>query len=229
VSPAAIAGFQPASPVGTICAACTRPIADYYFEAFGKIVCPNCQQMILASEARGPGAARFFKAAGFGLGAVVAGAAIWFSVALIPNSRLYALGAVFLGLIVGAAVRAGSSNRGGVSYQLLAVGLTYLGIGATHAMYGEWKENGFTSPASRIALVIVLGSVLAPVFVAIGNIFGVFVVGFSLFEAWRMNRRQRVAFNGPYRVAPIAAPASVRPVPMPAPPHGTWPPPAGGA
>src|SRR5690349_17474860 len=44
-SPGAVAGFGPPAPgAATTCAVCHRPIADYYFEAAGKVLCPNCQQ-----------------------------------------------------------------------------------------------------------------------------------------------------------------------------------------
>src|SRR5256885_1004107 len=61
-SPASVAGFGPAPSAATVCAVCTRPITDYYFESGGKIVCAQCQQMIAGAEAGGSGAARFFKA-----------------------------------------------------------------------------------------------------------------------------------------------------------------------
>ena len=70
-SPGAVAGFQ-APPAATACAVCGRPLTDAYYEAGGKIVCPQCQQMILASHTGGSGFVRFVKAAvvGFVAGVV---------------------------------------------------------------------------------------------------------------------------------------------------------------
>jgi hypothetical protein len=206
-SGASLAGFGPAPVGGTsACIACTRPITDYYFEAAGKVVCPQCQQIISGSEIDGPSAARFFKAAMFGIAAAVAGAAAWYGVTWLSSGKIWGIAALVVAFLIGGAVKTGSGNRGGIVYQLLAVLLTYLAIGATLTAEAITRLHEFstTQPISqpRVALVAIFGTVIEPVSWAIGNpIFG-FIFAFSMWEAWRLNRRQRVRFSGPFRIAP---------------------------
>src|SRR5688572_27384369 len=49
-------GMPSPQPSGvTVCAACTEPIADVYYEANGKVVCPACRDAVEASPAHGSG------------------------------------------------------------------------------------------------------------------------------------------------------------------------------
>src|SRR5690349_3973897 len=68
------------APSATTCAVCSQPIADTYFEANGKIICPRCHQLIIAHHASGSPVGRFFKAATLGIAAGAVGAALWWGV-----------------------------------------------------------------------------------------------------------------------------------------------------
>lgn len=242
-SPASVAGFQP-PPAGvpgtTACAACARPITDVYFEAGGKVVCPECSQIILASQMGGSGAAHFFKAAVFGLGAGLVGAAIWWTVRHFLNMQI-GLIAILVGFMVGGAVRAGSQNRGGIGYQLLAVLLTYICIAANYVP-DIIRETYASEGAADAPMWLVVGfscvlALAVPFLRGAGGIIGLLIIGFALWEAWQLNRKQQLTFNGPFRVAGAGA-GAVMGVGASAPPVGpspAWPnyppppPPAGGA
>lgn len=89
-----------------------------------------------------------FQALSVGLVAALIGAALYFGVAAITGYEI-GLVAIVLGLIVGGAVRLGSGGRGGWFYQLMAIGLTYLSIGAAdfsmilkeYATNPEWRAT----------------------------------------------------------------------------------------
>ncbi len=135
---------EPTSPTstGATCAACKRPIDDVYYEINGKIVCASCSQQIQASFRGGSGLGRLIAASVFGLAAAVVGAAVYYGVVRATGWNIGYV-AVFVGFLVGGAVRKGSGNRGGMFYQFLALGLSYLAVGLmTFAFIVEHVFNG---------------------------------------------------------------------------------------
>ncbi len=58
------------------CAACNQPIADTYYSAGKKIICPQCHAQIMGSGA-GATTLRIFKALGIGTAAAILGASGW--------------------------------------------------------------------------------------------------------------------------------------------------------
>jgi hypothetical protein len=115
---------------GTACAFCQQPITGSYYEINGKVACLGCRGQILAAWNRGSPARRFAKAAGLGAAAAALGAGLYFGIEALTGYEL-GLVAVVVGLLVGAAVRRGSSGRGGWRYQVLAMFLTYSAVVAT--------------------------------------------------------------------------------------------------
>jgi hypothetical protein len=59
-----------------------------------------------------------------------------------------------------------------------------------------------------VALVLFLGFVYAMPFLAgIQNVLGILIIGFALFEAWKLNRRTELSVSGPHQVSTSSAPA----------------------
>ncbi len=52
---------------------------------------------------------------------------------------------------------------------------------------------------------IFLMAAAAPFFGGAGNIIGLLIIGFGLWEAWKTNRRVELVINGPYSIAPAAS------------------------
>jgi hypothetical protein len=119
-------GAQP-----TVCATCRAPIRDTYYEVDGQVTCDRCRRRAEFARTSGSAPARFAKAAVFGTVAAAVGAGLYYGVRALTGYE-FGLIAIVVGLMVGGAVRAGSGNRGGVPYQLLAMFLTYASIVSTY-------------------------------------------------------------------------------------------------
>jgi hypothetical protein len=140
--PAADAPLDFSSPEGPAtapaCASCKRPIADQYWSAGPAVLCQACKEALESGQVAAgglvAGASRFSRALLFGLGGMLAGAAAWYGVAKLANIEAGII-AILLGFLVGKAVFVGSGHRGGRRYQVLAVILTYLGIGTAYAPF----------------------------------------------------------------------------------------------
>lgn len=126
----------------------------------------------------------------------------------------------------------GSRSRGGWAYQLLAVLLTYASIagnympdvitGITEHANNAAKTTvaapaaaGTPVKASAAAVpsvgdfFIALGAIFllaaaAPFLAGASNIIGLLIIGFGLWNAWKVNRRIELVINGPYSVVPAA-------------------------
>ena len=62
-------------------------------------------------------------------------------------------------------------------------------------------------PLARVfAFVLLLGFLYALPFLA-GQIIGILIIGFALYEAWKLNRRVELTVTGPHQVAASGAPA----------------------
>jgi hypothetical protein len=246
-----------ASPT-PICSACKEPITGTYYTAGEHLICPPCHDAALAAMTGGSRVRRFLRAMVFGVVAGIIGGAIWFGVRKVTGYEI-GLIAIVVGLVVGAAVRKGSDDRGGRAYQFLAVFLTYSCIVSTYIpeVYGA-LNSAFTEPrqvasASRptpastmptpattsaasnpraadadtdadkrfrqmsagkkVLLVITFVLILfgfafiAPVLTGFSNIIGLLIIGFALWEAWKINRKRVLAFTGPHLLGPTTAPA----------------------
>jgi hypothetical protein len=117
---------------GVTCAVCGRDVGDQYYHANGKPICESCRHMVLSATVtpRSPG--RLALATLFGLGAAIAGAAIYYAVIAIANLEI-GIVAILIGYMVGWAVRRGAGGRGGRRFQIVAVALTYWAVGLAYA------------------------------------------------------------------------------------------------
>ena len=136
---------------------------------------------------------------------------------------------IVVGLMVGVAVKTGARGVGGLGYQLLAVFLTYSAIVMTYVpdIVGELRSNdqvmeSFQAagaggegqaaadgsvPAVDEAAVTGMLYVLAvpiayaaPFLMGLQNLIGIAIIGFALYEAWKINRRVVLQMQGPFRL-----------------------------
>lgn len=117
---------------------------DTYYEADAGVICAACHARITAAPQSDGGRGRFARALGFGIIAAIAGATTYFAL-LAATGREMTLVLLFVGFVVGRAVRVGSRGRGGRRFQWLAVVLTYLAIVAT---YVPFVVKGFSGQST---------------------------------------------------------------------------------
>lgn len=197
-------------PVAAVtCLQCQQPVGETYYEAAGKTVCERCKRQIEYHLAEGAGFAGFAKALAFGAAGGALGAVAWYAVRALSGYEV-GLIAIAVGWLVGRGVNLGTGGRGGVGFQFLAALVTYTSI-ALQYVPDVWKaineSQQLTGGAAVVGFVIAVPLAFAAPFLGLPeNIIGLLIIGFGVFQAWRMNARPQVAFSGPYRVAPAAPP-----------------------
>ena len=229
------AEFAEDVPTGARCGYCQGALTDTYYEVGAKAACPRCKDLIAAQGTQGTGFGRFARATFFGTLAGAVGAGLWYAVRAISNLEI-GLIAVLVGYMVGMAVRAGSRGRGGPLYQVLAVFITYSAIVSTYVplILGEVMKGAKQNAAARKAdapaeaegapdavkltpgkaLVAVTVFVLfvgafayaAPFLGGFENLIGLLIIGFGVWEAWKINRRIRPEIAGPFSTSSPSAP-----------------------
>jgi hypothetical protein len=129
--------------VAVVCTACHASIATEYFTVNWITVCGRCRRAI-ESAAETPQGPTLLPIAGvFGLGAGIAGAAIYYAVIAIAHIEV-GIVAILIGYMVGYAVRKGARGRGGLRFQILAVALTYASVALAYtplAIRGASESN----------------------------------------------------------------------------------------
>jgi hypothetical protein len=216
------------SPIATgpACVSCKQSIVDSYFHVQGQVACPNCASAIIANQ-KAPPAHSLLKAALYGLGAALAGCAIYAAVAILTGLEL-ALIAILIGYMVGTAIRKASGGLGGRPQQILAVLLTYFAITTSYIPVGIYHyiqnphrqasaqatsaagaDTTVTAPQKpRMsfggALVAMLLLALAAPFMGlsqgVGAILSIVIIFFGLQRAWRIAGRHDLLIMGPYNV-----------------------------
>src|SRR5678815_1719255 len=115
---------DPAALPTVTCAVCGRSVGASYYTANDKPICASCRDAVTSAAATPRSAGPLLLAGLFGLGAAVAGAAIYYAVIAIANLEI-GIVAILIGYMVGWAVRKGAGGRGGRRFQIVAVVLTY--------------------------------------------------------------------------------------------------------
>lgn len=141
---------QPKSGAVT-CLVCKQAVHDSYFHINGLVACAACKERIETSGAGRVTMIGFGKSVLFGVGAAIAGAAIWYAVREVTGFEVGLIG-IAVGLMVGVAVRKGSRGWGGWQYQTLAVVLTYFSIVSTYVppLYTAMKSHLHTNSQPAI-------------------------------------------------------------------------------
>jgi hypothetical protein len=152
-SPSATEPSSPATSQPSVaCEGCHAPVHTEYYHVNGGIFCGSCRAAIEAAADTPRGLIPFLMAALYGLGAGIAGAAIYYAVIAIANLEI-GIVAILIGYMVGYAVRKGARG-GGRRFQVLAVVLTYLSVAFAYtplAIKGAMADGkaGKTASATR--------------------------------------------------------------------------------
>jgi hypothetical protein len=217
------ADFDGSASASAPCAACGQTIWGLYYAANGKVLCERCKTALDQAASQGSSAGRFLKATVCGVGAGAVGSGIWYAVRAATGYEVGII-AVAVGFMVGAAVRKGSSGRGGWRYQALAMFLTYASIVSAYVpdivaeirKMGEAKAVTGASPdpageapqpggrgllGLAVAIVFLFALAFAAPFLGgVQNIMGIVIIGIGVYEAWKLNKRQVLEITGPHQV-----------------------------
>jgi hypothetical protein len=200
------AEFENSDAPAVACTACNRAIEGQYFEINHAVVCEPCRDAIEAQLKGGSGLARIVRATILGGGAAAI-SAVGYALFIRLTGLDWSLISVLVGFIVGTSVRKGSGGRGGSFYQAMAVLLTYLAVGLTHtslALAGAglpgdvWLQPAFLLGISELLFKI-------PVMHAQNSPISILIIGFALWEAWKLNKPLKLIVTGPYRVGEALA------------------------
>jgi hypothetical protein len=193
-----------AAPRTMACSACKSAILTEYYSANGQVLCAACAEgMRQFMAGPGLGVTRFGQAVLFGLGAAIAGAAVYAGVMIFANAE-WALISIAIGWFVGKAVRKGSRNRGGWRYQLLAALLTYTAICGAYAAVG-WHQIGHPDLSQIVTLLVLMYAL--PFIGGVQNVIGWLIIGFGVWQAWKMNQPLQVEITGPHAIGTGPQPA----------------------
>jgi hypothetical protein len=177
-------------------------------------------------------------AAVFGIGAAIAGAALYYAVIAITNFEI-GLVAIAIGYMVGYAVRKGAGG-GGRRFQILAILLTYWAVGLAYVPLAfrdspassrsqaptEQAGAGAAEPANAdrddsggrragfgFAVAMLLGfTFMLPVMAIVGSmpsgLISAAIIAFGMHQAWRMTAAPQLMITGPYQIASNPSAAS---------------------
>jgi hypothetical protein len=189
--------FDTAVPSGTpaaSCAVCKAPVGAVYYTAGKAIVCEPCKTRIATAKPARTSPMLVARAALFGVGGALAGAALY-AVVLMAMHGMISYIAIAVAFLVGRTMQFGSGGQRGLPFQIVAVALTYCGIALGYGFVYRDTLSA-TSPVQAIGFVLSL-----PVQQSIHSIFGGLIVAIGLWYAWSMNRPATVpAFHGPFKI-----------------------------
>ena len=208
------------------CSFCKTRTAAQYFQVKGETACLSCSQDIDSVIFGDSKLGRTLLAFVAGLGGAVAGFLFSWLIRILIGFEL-ALAAIVIGFMVGAAVRWGAKGRGGLFYQLMAVVLTYISIAShntpdimqgmrqareerTAAEAARRVKDTTAAPAAKrhpaahwfelfIRVIFAFGySLTIPFIGGFSKIIGWLIIGFALWQAWRMNKHVPIQISGPF-------------------------------
>ena len=185
-----------------VCAQCATPITDRYYTLGTHLLCESCHLAFQNAKAPGNAASRFLGAVALGAVAAAIGCALWMLVTELTGYQI-GLIAIVVGYIVGIAVHVGARRVGGPLYQLLAVFLTYTAIVMTYVpmIVNQLMAGGDSGGSEVLAWYAAVPLAYAvPFLMGFENIIGILIIGFALWQAFRMNARVKIELQGPFRL-----------------------------
>jgi hypothetical protein len=183
------------------CKACGAAIAATYYGWGASYVCPSCHERLSAQHRK---SGSFLRALVYGSAAAALGAGVYYGVTVAYTE--VGLIAIFVGMGVGKAVRAGAGFDNKKRYRALAALLAYVSITATYIP--EVLE--FIEQSSVFAWVVAFfAALIAPVVMlaSFDNLIGIVILGIGVYEAWKLSAAPAISVQGPFTLE-AAAPAA---------------------
>jgi len=191
------AEYGPNQATTAPCTSCKRPIEGLYWKFRSGPVCKSCRDRIEAAVAHATSGASLGRAAIEGGGVALACGVGYAVFAAVSHIQL-ALVTIGIGFVVAKVVRRASGGVGGTRFQILAVALTYV---ASTMGYLPPIWNAFEEPHVGTVLRVALE---APFLEATHAPLGLLIIGFGLWEAWKLTKGVPIALEGPFRIGPGA-------------------------
>jgi hypothetical protein len=183
------------------CTNCKRPLEGQYWKFRSGPVCRSCRDGIEAAVTRATSGASLGRAALEG-GAVALACGVGYAAFAAASHIQIALVTIGIGFVVAKVVRRASGGVGGARFQILAVALTYV---ASTMGYLPSIWSAFDEP--RVATVLRL-ALQAPFLEATHAPLGLLIIGFGLWEAWKLTKGVPIVLEGPFRIGPGAGVSS---------------------
>ena len=201
------------------CGLCKAEIGDTYYHLNGSAICKVCAVQRQANPE--PAGRAFGKSVLYGLGAALAGSALY-GIVLLATGAEFALLSILIGIMVGKAMMRGSGGRGGRKFQIVAVLLTYGSITAGYlpavvkGMYEKQQKSEVTAVATPnkpiapgravlallVFFVLMIGLALAAPFLMLtagfSGILSIAIIFFGLQRAWHKTAGDHFVLTGPY-------------------------------
>jgi hypothetical protein len=201
---------------GPPCDFCRGPLGPQYWKWQTQVACAACRDRLAAALDQSRSARAFATAAAQGATAAFAcglGYALFVAVTRIQ----IAIATIGIGYVVARVLRRATQGVGGVRVQILAVLLTY--VASSMAYAGDVLPDLRDALAQPAELLRGIGLMLSiPVLTATERPLTALIVGFGLWEAWKLSRGASATLEGPFRTGPVDAPFRVAAPPPETPP-----------
>jgi hypothetical protein len=181
------------------CTICKQQVMQSYYTVGNRIVCASCHELHVDG---GSELNRFLRAFAAALVVAIAGATVWWLIRTYLHFEL-ALISIAIGVGVARAIIWGTYGRTNVFYQVFAVVMTYAGIVLNYVpdILGEVTLSQIDS---HMVLVILSIAFRAPFLTGASNIIGILIIGFGLWEAWKLTGSGRAVVAGPFSISHAA-------------------------
>jgi len=191
------------APTASVCGMCGQTLRGSYYQANGRVLCGACAERVKQYAGAGDDTANAFRAVAFGLGAAIAGGAIYGAIMAYSGIQIGII-SIAVGFMVGKAVRVGSGGRGGSAYQWIAAVLTYAAIAGAYAFE---RYHYMSAPTPDDVTQLIFSAYRLPFERGAGNIIGIAIIAFGVWQAWKMNSGAKLEVTGPHPLTPRRGPA----------------------
>lgn len=214
----------------TTCVLCSEPLRDRYFEVNGQITCPGCCERLRGPAEHGTRTSRVVRAVGAGVGAAILGSLLYWVILAVSGYefgliavivgigvgkavawgsrgkggwRYQALAMVltYLAMVTAYAPMVFAELAKTASETPAGAGTSSQPSAETPPATSEVTDEPVTVFGAVVAFAVLLAFLCTLPFLAgIENILGILILGFGLFEAWKLNRRVQVVVTGPHEI-----------------------------
>jgi len=195
-----------ATTAAVACASCRTPLTTEYYHVGDHATCDACRRTVEAMVSTPRGPVPLLLATVFGVGAGIAGAAVYYAVLAIAHAEI-GIVAILIGYMVGWSVRKGAGGRGGRRFQVVAAILTYWSVGVAYLPLALGTDVPLSPRVLGLAAVLAFRLPVESVVRSLpGGLLSAAIIGFGILQAWRMTAAPRIAVSGPYRIGGGAPP-----------------------